>query len=156
MLALSSLFMCATFLPFLYSVVLPNEDLLAVVAALEERGTPPPESGTIVQQVIAATGSLRKSIQVGYSSEVTAVFHLNGSRKSEKIKMSQATYIAWFQGRPRPMLVAITRYESDAGQRAYRISEVDPVGLVRGYALPVLLFGISLFLVRRKSHASAS
>lgn len=157
LLALSSLFMCATFLPLLYSVVLPNEDLQGVVSALEERGTPPPESATVVQEVIAAAGSLRKAIQVGYYSGVTTTFHLSGSHTSEKIKVSQPTYIMWFQKRPKPMLVAITRYESDRDQRAYRISEVDPVSLVRGYALPVLLFGVSLFLVRRrKSPASAS
>jgi hypothetical protein len=48
MLVLSSLFMCATFLPLLYSVVVPNEDLKGVVSALEERSVPSLESETEV------------------------------------------------------------------------------------------------------------
>jgi hypothetical protein len=154
---LSGLFMCATFLPLLYSLVLPNANLLGVVSALKERGTPPPESATLVQQVIASAGPLTKAIEVGYYSGETTTFHLSGSHASEKVKVLQATYVAWFQMRPKPMLMAITRYESDAGQSAYQISEGDPAGLVRGYALPVLLFGVSLFLLRRrKSPASTS
>jgi hypothetical protein len=154
LLALSSLFMCTTFLPLLYSVVLPNEDVQGIVSALEERGTPPPESETVVQQVMTAAGSLTRAVQVGYYSGATTSFHLSGAHTSEKIKVSQATYVAWFQKRPKAMLVAITRYESDGDQRAYRISEADPAILVRGYVLPVLLFGVSLFLVCRKKSST--
>jgi len=79
---------------------------------------------------------------------------MSGSHTSEKIK--QVSYIAWFQKRPKPLLVAITSYESEGNQRAYGISEIDPDSLVRGYALPVLLFGISLFLVRRRTRLNDS
>jgi hypothetical protein len=152
LLALSSLWMCAVFLPLLYSVVLPNADLHAIVSALEGRGTAPPEAAGIVQETIAAVGPLTRAIKVGYYSGVTATVRVSGSNTSEKVK--QASYIAWFQKPPKPMIVAITRYERDGGQRAYGISEVDPVSLVRGYALPVLLFGVSLFLVRRRKSPS--
>jgi hypothetical protein len=96
--------MCATFLPLLYSLVLPNVNLLGVVSALEERGTPPPESATLVQQVIASAGALTKAIEVGYYSGETTTFHLSGSRASEKVKVLQVTYVAWFQRRPKPLL----------------------------------------------------
>jgi hypothetical protein len=154
-LALSSFFLCATFLPLLYSFAVPNKDLQGVISALEERGTPPPESEKVVQQVLAAAGPLRKATQIGYWWGGTTTYHLKGSQPTEKIKASQATYIAWFQKRPKPMFVAITRYERDGGEKAYRIEEADPVVLVRGYSLPVLLFGGSLFLARkRKTPAS--
>jgi hypothetical protein len=155
LLALSSLWMCAVFLPLLYSVALPDRDIRSIVYALEERGTAPPEAAAIVQETIAAAGPLTRAIRVGYYSGVTTTVRTSGSNTSEKVK--QASYIAWFQKPPKPMFVAITHYESDGGQRAYGISEVDPVSLVRGYSLPVLLFAVSLFLVRRrKSPNSAS
>ena len=148
MLALSSLFMCAMFLPLLYSVVFPNEDIQRVVAALKERGTPPPEAVTVVQQAVDAVGTLTTAIQVGAYSAASTGFHLGGP--SETIKQSQVTYLAWFQKRTAPMLVAITRYERNGDQRAYQISEGDPLRMVLGYAFPLSLFGVSLFLARKR------
>lgn len=153
LLALSSLWMSALFLPLLYSLVLPNADLQGIVYALEERGTAPPEAVDIVQETIAAVGPLTRAIRVGYYSGVTATVRVSGPNTSVKVK--QASYIAWFQKPPKPMLVAIARYESDGDHKAYRISRVEPASLVRGYASPVLLFGVSLFLARgRKSPSS--
>ena len=48
------------------------------------------------------------------------------------------------------MLVAFACYEDGAGQKAYGISEVSPLAVVRGYAIPLCFFGISLFLARKK------
>jgi hypothetical protein len=81
---------------------------------------------------------------------MSARFHLNGSHAPERIKESQVTYIAWFQKRPKPMVMAITLYENDGGQKAYGISEGNPVILVRGYGAPILLFGVALVLARRR------
>ncbi|MGB7149759.1 MAG: hypothetical protein WBD45_11440 [Terriglobales bacterium] len=109
----------------------------------------------MVQKTIAAVGPLTRAIKVGYYSGVTATVRVSGSNTSEKVK--QATYIAWFQKLPKPMLIAIARYESDRDHKAYQISQVDSGSLVRGYSLPVLLFGVSLFLMRgRKSSTSSS
>lgn len=155
LLAFSSLWMCAVFVPLLYFIVLPNADLQGVVDALEERGSAPPEAAGMVQKTIAAVGPLTRAIKVGYYSGVTATVRVSGSNTSEKVK--QATYIAWFQKLPKPMLIAIARYESDRDHKAYQISQVDSGSLVRGYSLPVLLFGVSLFLMRgRKSSTSSS
>jgi len=157
LLALSVLFMCATFLPLLYSVLLPNEDIERVVGALREGGRAPSDAETVVEQAKTAAGSLTTAMQVGYYSGVTATFHLSGSHSPEQTKVSQTTYIAWFQKRPRPMLVAITLYANDEGQKAYGISEVDPARVVRAYAVPIFLLGVSVFLVRkRKSSTTAS
>jgi hypothetical protein len=150
LLVLSSLFMCATFLPLLYSIVLPNQDIQGFVSALEQRSTPSMEAESVVQQAIAAAGPLTRAIPIAYNSEWTVAIHYAGSQPSEKLRASQAIYIAWFQRHPKAALVAFTCYENGAGQKAYQIREVDPVGMVRGYAIPLGLFGLSLFLVRRK------
>ena len=128
----------------------PKEDVQQIVAALEERGTPPAEAATIVQGVINAAGPLGRAVPVGYYSGATKKFQLNGFHDSETIKISQASYIAWFQNPSAPRFFAITRYESSGDRRAYEISKVDPVTLVRGYAQSLLLFAVSLFLLRRR------
>ena len=148
LLALSSLWMCAVFLPLLYSFMFPNRDIQGVLFALKGRGTAPPESATVVQETIAAAGPLTRAVKVGYYSAVTTAVRISGSHTSEKV--NQATYVAWFQNLSKPIVISITRSEGDGGQRAYGVNEVDPVILVRGYAPPVLLFGVSLFLVRRR------
>jgi len=153
MLALSSLWMCATFLPLLYSVVFPNEDLRAVVYALEERGNAPPDAVAVAQETIAAAGPLTRAAPVAYYSGVTATVRISGSSQTSK---KQASYIAWFQKHPKPLLLIITVYEGDGGRKGYEINEGEAMFMVRGYTLPVLLFGVSLFLVRkRKSSAPA-
>jgi hypothetical protein len=151
--AVSSLWMCAICLPLLYSVAFPNGDIQGVID-LEERGTAPPESVAAVQETIEAAGPLRRAFEVAYYSGATAAVGISGPRTSQKV--NQSSYIAWFQKLPKPILMTITRAESDGDHRAYRISEAEPFSLVRGYALPVLLFAVSLFLVSPwKSSASS-
>ena len=154
--ALSTLFMTATFLPFLYSILSPNEDIEGFVAALKDGGEAPLDAGSIVEQTKDAVGSLKRVIQIGYYSEKGIGFDLSGSRAPRHIYTSQATYIAWFQKRPMPMLVSITLRANDEGQKAYGISEVAPIILVRGYGVPVALFGVSLFFVRKRKSPGAT
>ncbi len=156
LLVLSSLFMGATFLPLLYSIVLPNEDLQGFVSALEQRSAPSMEAEPVVQQAIAAVGPLTKAIKIAYNSEWAVAIHYAGSQPSEKLRASQAVYIAWFQKHPKAALVSFTCYENGAGQKTYQIREVDPVSVVRGFAIPLFLFGVSLFLVRKKKTPSAT
>jgi hypothetical protein len=137
----------------LYSFVAPNEDIQQIVAGLEEHGTPPPESAAIVQQAVDTVGSLRKAVKVGYYAGASTTFHTRGSLPPEKVKGLQVTYIAWFRNRARPMLIAITRYQKDGNPAASGIDEVAPNGLVRGYALPGLLFGVSSFFSARGNWA---
>jgi hypothetical protein len=153
-LAISSLWICAVFLPLLYSVVFPNKDLQAVVYALEERGSAPPEAADVVQETVAAAGPLTRTVPIAYYSGVTATVRIGGS---EKLSKKQGSYIAWFQKHPKPLLLLITRYEGGGGRKGYEINEGEPMFMVRGYALPVFLFGVSLLVARRrKSPASAS
>lgn len=154
--ALPTLFMAATFLPFLYSILSPNENIERFVAALRDGGEAPLDAERIVEQTKRAVGSLTRAIQIGYYSEKSIGFHLGGSRAPEHIHTSQATYIAWFQRRPTPVLVSVTLRANDEGQNAYGISEVAPITLVRGYGVPIALFGVSLFLVRKRKSAAAA
>ena len=147
LLALSTLFMAATFLPFLYSILSPNEDIERFVAALKDRGEAPLEADNVVEQTKGAVGSLTRVIQIGYYSGGSIGLDLSGSRAPRHIYTSQAIYIAWFQRHPKPMLVSVTLRANDEGQEAYGISEVAPFALVRRYGVAVALFGASLFLV---------
>jgi hypothetical protein len=75
---------------------------------------------------------------------------------SQTIRKKQASYVAWFQKRSKALVMLITVYEDDGGRKAYEINEGEAMSFVRGYSLPLALFAISLFLVRkRKAHASA-
>jgi hypothetical protein len=155
LLVVSSLFMAATFLPLLYSFVFPNENLQRLVSALEEREPPSMEAETVVHDAIAAVGPLTRAIKVAYSTEVTLKIPYAGASTPEKIKASQDIYIAWFQKHPKAVVVALTCYENAEGQRAYQINEVDRLTLVRGYTIPPCLFGISLFLARKRKAGAA-
>ena len=151
MLALSIFFMCATFVPLLYSVLFPNDDIENFVNALREHGTAPIDADTVVEQTKAAAGSLTRAIQVAYYTGTSARVHLTGSQQPEQAKVLQATYMAWFQKQPKPILVAITILVNDSGQKAYGISQADGASIIRGYAIPVALFAVSLFLVRKRT-----
>jgi hypothetical protein len=54
------------------------------------------------------------------------------------------------------MLVSIALYENDQGQKAYGIGEVATLTVVRGYGVPVALFGASLFLMRKRKSPGAA
>jgi len=156
LLLVSGFFMCTTFLPFLYSVVFPNENLQGLIAALGGHKPPPLDSDTVVQQTIAAVGTLKRTIRIGHFYQVTSKIHYAEPRTTEKIEVSQDVNIAWFEKHPEPMLVAFACYERGDGQKAYGINEVNPLVVVRGYGIPLCFFGISLFLARkRKSSVSA-
>ena len=75
MLLVSVLFLCTTFVPFLYSVAFPNENLQGFITALEGREPPPLDSDTVVQQTIAAVGALKSTLKVGYGYQVTTQIH---------------------------------------------------------------------------------
>ena len=152
-LALSSLWMCATFLPLLFSVLFPNDDLQGVVDALESRRPAPPEADTVVEQTLAAVGSLTRAVPVAYYSGMTATVRAGGSQTS---RQRQASYAAWFEKRSRPLLLVITVYEGEQGQKAYGIHEGEPMLVVRGYSLVVLAFVASLFLARKPRGSSAT
>jgi hypothetical protein len=140
--------MCGVFLPFLYSVMFPNKDLQGVVYALEERGTAPQEAIAVVQETIATAGPLTRAMPVAYYSGMTTTVRVSGSQTS---KVKQASYVAWFQRRLKPLLLLIAVHEGEQGQKVYEINEGEPMFMVRGYTLPVLVFGVSLFLVRRRN-----
>ena len=156
LLLVSAFFMCTTFLPFLYSVVFPNENLQGFIAALEGREPPPLDSDTVVQQTIATVGALKRTIRIGYSYQSTTRIHYAEPRTTEKIAVSQDVNIAWFEKHPKPVLVAFACYERSDGQKAYGISEVSPLMVVRSYAFPICFFALALFLARKRKPPSRS
>jgi hypothetical protein len=151
LLVVSVFFMCTTFLPFLYSVVFPNDNLQEFISALEGSEPPPLDADTVVQRTIVAVGSLKRTIKIGYGYQVTTQIHYVEPRTIEKIKVSQDINIAWFEKQPKPVVVAFACYEHSNGQKDYSISEVNPLVLVRGYAIPLVFFIVSLFLARKRN-----
>jgi hypothetical protein len=154
-LALSILFLFATFLPFIYSILFPNEDLQRVVSALEGRGSPPLDADSVIEEAKQAAGTLTHSIQIAYGAGRAVRYARSGPAKPEHMRRSEATYLAWFQKRPKPMIIAISVYENETGQKAFGINEVNPAALVQGYLLPIAIFVIALVLVRRKKSQTA-
>jgi hypothetical protein len=150
LLFVSGFFVCMTFLPFLYSVVFPNDDLQGFVAALEGRQPPSMESDAVVRQALAAVGILTRTIQIGYSYHTATKIHYAEPLTSNTIKTSQIINIAWFEKHPKPVLVAFTCYTNGDNQKAYRVSEVSPLIVMRGYAIPLCFFGFSLFIARKR------
>jgi hypothetical protein len=150
MLLVSVFFMCTTFLPFLYSVVFPNENLQGLITALEGREPPPLDSETVVQQTTTAVGALKRTVKIGYGYQVTTQVHYAEPRTIEKITVSQDIDIAWFEKQPKSMVVAFACYEHGNGQKDYGISEVNPLIIVRGYAIPLGFLVVSLFLARKR------
>ena len=60
--ALSTLFMAATFLPFLYSILSPNEDIERFVFALKGSGEAPMDADSVVEETKRSVGSLTRII----------------------------------------------------------------------------------------------
>lgn len=149
--AISTIYMGVMFLPLLYSLLFPNENVERVVAALKQGGIAPLDADTVVDQAKAALGPLTKAIQVGWGYNATKQIHLSGAHEQATITVTSYFYLAWFEKLSKPVVIAIYLYENDAGQKGYRISEVSGVLLVRQYAIPLVLFAVSLFLMFRKS-----
>jgi hypothetical protein len=150
LLLLSVLFLCTTFGPLVYSVFSPDEEIDRVLAAMRDGGTPPLDADTVVQEAKASAGNLTSALRIAYYSGWSKKVHLDQSGASENIRVSEMTYLGWFQKRPNATFFSITIWANDRGQRAYRITPSDPTALARGYAVPVALFGIAMFLVRKR------
>lgn len=151
LLVLSSLWVAATLLPVLYSVLFPPRDIQVIVRALEGKGSPPPGPGTtVVTETMAEAGPLRRALQVGYHTEVSATFRLNNSHTSET---TQVSYVAWFQKIPKPILLLVERTEMDGVLQGYRINQGAPMSLVGSLAFPLVVFAFSLVLFLKRNSA---
>ena len=143
----STLWMLVTFLPVVYSMIFPPRDLQQIVRALELRETSALDVAPAVQQVIAQAGPLKRAVHVGYHVGVTeTIQHL----QSHRSKTTQMAYIAWFGKLPKPILLLIMRNEVDGALDSYDIYQGTPMSMVTGFAYPILLFAISLYLLRKR------
>lgn len=135
-----------------YGLIVPQEDFVAIIRALEIRGTPPSQVAADVNQVIHDVGPLRRIWQVGHYSEFTGTLKL-GSLTAEK--RTQATYIAWFSKLSRPIVLVLERHETGGVLVGYVIGEGEWTSLVQGLALsfilPLVIFCFTAYKLRRKS-----
>lgn len=147
LLAMSSLWVIDVYGPIIYSMLSPKSDLKEIALALESRGTPPPQLADGIQEIISSVGPMQRAIQVGYYSGVEATFQYKNSHTTKK---TQVAYIAWFQKRPKPILLLISRLETDGSLTRYSINEGEPWSLARPMGLPLLTLAFSIFMVRKR------
>jgi hypothetical protein len=155
--ATSVLFMSATFLPFLDSILFPNDEIARFVNALENRGEVPLDSenaDTVVEQMKSTLGFMNKAIQVGCGYHRMVQYDLKRVKPPIKVSVTEYVYIAWFQKLQKPTLISVALYSSEAGQHAFQIRHADASSVSSSYGIPISLFAVSLFLIcRRKSPA---
>lgn len=150
-LALSFLWLAAIFIPLFSSMLFPIPDLQAVRHGLEGQAGSPVSAVPLIERTIAAAGPLRRSVQVAYYAALTKSVGAGGSHVT---KTRQATFVAWFDKLPQPLLLVLTRSEVDGTRVSYGIYEGELPGLIRGYLLPILVAGISFYFVKRKPAVS--
>jgi hypothetical protein len=150
LLVFSSLWVALIYFSLLYAVMFPPSDLQEIVRALETRGPSPSQADTVVQRAIAADGPLRRAVRVGYYSGVVTNEHTS----SQKMKMTEVRYLAWFDGLPSPILLVLQRYENAGGLQGYAIESGKPLRLVPAFALPLFALVFSIYTVSKKKSAS--
>lgn len=95
LLVLSSLWVAATFLPFLYSLISPTQDLAAIVRALQGQGAPPPEAVAVVGETLKQGGSLDRAIHVGHYATAYAWYeYRNGTSHMTTTSRVEDSYVA--------------------------------------------------------------
>ena len=123
--ATSVLFMSATFLPFLDSILFPNDEIARFVNAPENRGEVPLDAenaDTVVEQMKSTLGFMNKAIQVGCGYRRMVQYDLKRVKPPIKVSVTEYVYIAWFQKLQKPTLISVALYSSEAGQHAFQIS----------------------------------
>lgn len=147
----SVLFMLTTFVPFFYSMLFPDGDIEQFVSALKGRGEAPIDGDTVLEQVQSTLGLMTKSIHVGSGYQTVTGYHLRDAKAPTKMKVTQQIYLAWFQKIEKPVLVSVALYSNESGQKAYGVSSVAPSSVALQYGFPISIFGVSLFLMWRRT-----
>jgi hypothetical protein len=147
LLVLSGIWVADVFGPLAYSFLTPKPDFQDIVHALEGRGTPPPQASVSVQETMASAGPLQRTIQIGYFAKITRTFQLNASHTTRK---TQVAYVAWFKSLPQPIILIISRNQTDGRLQDYEIGEGEVGSMARGLGLPLLALGFSTFVVWKR------
>lgn len=133
----SSVWLLAVVAPPIYCWFVPPKDFQAVVRALENREAAPASAASAVQQTLASAGPLQRALQIGYYYRAQVAIRFNEKHLERE---SQASYIASFQKLRKPILLILQKQQIDNGAEEYEIAQGDPMGLVRGFAVPFVAF----------------
>jgi hypothetical protein len=144
-LVLSSLWVAATTFPLFYSLLFPNADIEHTVRALEGRETLSGDMAHLVQQVTGSVGRLKRAIQI--AAYFSAEYKVRAPRTT---KTAQVSYLAWFEERPKPTILVVTRTEVDDSSVSVRTDEGSLLGALRVYLLPAAALAFSVYRFRRK------
>ena len=145
LLVLSALWMAATVFPFFYCLLFPNADIEHLVGGLEGRETLSGDMARIVQQVTGSVGQLKRAIPIAayFSAEYKV-------RTPHATKTTEVSYLAWFEERPKPTILVVTRTEVDDSSVSVRTDEGSLLGALRVYLLPAAALAFSVYWFRRK------
>jgi hypothetical protein len=145
LLVLSVLWVASVFVPLLYSVLSPTDDLRTVVLALEGRSVPPPRAVSLVQDAIDQGGQLERTIHVAHYAGASVALRNNESHTMSK---TEDSYLAWFQKAPKTNTADRSPQQTDGAVQSYEIgSDEAPNFLLRAYGPPLLALIISAYLV---------
>jgi hypothetical protein len=146
LLVFSTLWVAVAFGSLLFSVFSPASDVWAIVHAMQGRQDPPPKAAAVVQTALDGGGRLGRVIHVTHYAAVGATFRGD----SHRMRMTEDSYLAWFQKIRRPILLVLRRYELDGTLQGYEIGSAEATRLVPVYGFPLVAFAVSLYLVRKR------
>jgi hypothetical protein len=144
-----TLWVAVIVVPLLYGIVFPARDFRQIIEALKLQGASPVQAAGPVQQVITVAGPLRRAVRVGSYSAVGVMLQEN---EKHVVKRTEASYAAWFQKIHKPILLLLERFERDGVLQGYVIKQGQPNVLIRNSGLPFVLFGFSLYMMRKSAH----
>jgi len=153
LLALSAVWVFSTFGPLFYSLLFPTRDIQDIIRALEGRKTLDGELVPLVQQVTTSTGKLERAILVN------AYWHMSGDynvKRSQVVKITQLSYLAWFEKRSRSTILIVTRTARNDSELNFAITEGNPFDTLREGLPPVLLLTICVLWCWREYARSDS
>lgn len=146
-LIISLLWLTAVVSPLIYSLLFPTKDIQQIVRALEGRESVREELTPLIQHVSNAAGRMDHAIPVGAYWHTSMEYN---AKQSHRTKETELSYLAWFQKRSKPIILVITRSETDGSQLSFDIDEGSLFGIVRAYLLPALVLTFSVIWFRKR------
>jgi hypothetical protein len=151
LLSVFSLWMAAFILPLFYSLLFPNADMQHIVRAFEGKETLRADLAPLAKAT-DSVGQLKRAIQVGAYWGASAEYKHG---ESHTTKTKQVSYLAWFEKRSsRPTVLILTRAETDGSDVRFYVNEGNPLGTLRVYLVPAVVFACSLYWFAKRRPVS--
>lgn len=147
LLVLSSAWVALVFGPLIFFLLSPTRDIQQVVGGLEGRIGVPEGLGSLQRTVFGSVGCLRRAIPVSAYYGGSIEYEHDDLRKS---RTTQVSYLAWFERRPNPTILIITRTEVEGSPVRFDVNEARPLTLLRLRSTSIAALAFSLYFYRRR------